>query len=413
MLFGFGARALGQANAFTARASDASAIRHNPAGLVHLAGTQFYIGGSGFHHNPQISSGIFGGTYTSDNGLVMSPHLSVTHRLSERIGLGLSFSALSNYYQNWGDEPSASNPVPRDASYLRIRAYAISPAVALNLGGGFSIGGGLHYVMSSLQLRTWESEGLNDLLSDKTGLPVEPIFVSPLYTLSGNGIAFFGGIQWRVSPNAALGFSYHGGSGLASDGRLEFNLPAIGVAALDAGLAEMFPDQDLTGRIQSTVDQLSFGASIDLGTRIELEADLSLRLWSQLKPWTTTVSRPTSVSGVDVVSDERIEFNWNNAAGIRLGGEYHLGRSYDVRAGIFFDRSPIPGRYLVSVIPDSDRLGVCLGFGYRKNNLLIDIAAARIFSGARDEANVYQFVYDMQLNETRGFLLALSLGWQL
>ena len=40
-----GTRAVGQANAFTARASDPSAIWYNPAGITQLNGTHIYLVG--------------------------------------------------------------------------------------------------------------------------------------------------------------------------------------------------------------------------------------------------------------------------------------------------------------------------------------------------------------------------------
>ncbi len=45
-LFEQGARGMGFAGAYTAQASDASAIFHNAAGIAFLKGNQLYIGGT-------------------------------------------------------------------------------------------------------------------------------------------------------------------------------------------------------------------------------------------------------------------------------------------------------------------------------------------------------------------------------
>ena len=64
-----GARATGQANAFTARASDPSAIWYNPAGITQLKGTHIYVGASGLLHDPEISSEAYDDIYITDNDL--------------------------------------------------------------------------------------------------------------------------------------------------------------------------------------------------------------------------------------------------------------------------------------------------------------------------------------------------------
>src|SRR5688572_33147205 len=46
-LFEQGARGMGFAGAFTAQASDPSAIFHNPAGIAFLRGKRLYLGGTG------------------------------------------------------------------------------------------------------------------------------------------------------------------------------------------------------------------------------------------------------------------------------------------------------------------------------------------------------------------------------
>ena len=46
-LFEHGGKGMGFAGAFTAQASDPSAIFHNPAGIAFLHGKQIYLGGTG------------------------------------------------------------------------------------------------------------------------------------------------------------------------------------------------------------------------------------------------------------------------------------------------------------------------------------------------------------------------------
>src|ERR1700730_18193285 len=68
-LFEQGGKAMGFAGAFTAQASDPSAIFHNPAGIAFLRGTQIYLGGTAVMPTWQFEgANPFPGTGVTEQG---------------------------------------------------------------------------------------------------------------------------------------------------------------------------------------------------------------------------------------------------------------------------------------------------------------------------------------------------------
>src|SRR5437870_11899941 len=92
-IFRQGARGMGFAGAFTAQASDPSAIFHNAAGLAFLRGRQAYAGGSLIAPratfrgaDPFPGSAV---TERADMGVLVPPTAYYTQAFSERLALGV------------------------------------------------------------------------------------------------------------------------------------------------------------------------------------------------------------------------------------------------------------------------------------------------------------------------------------
>ena len=67
--------------------------------------------------------------------------------------------------------------------------------------------------------------------------------------------------------------------------------------------------------------------------------------------------------------------DYNNSYIIRLGGEYLLSDAFALRGGLLYDKNPVDDARVDPTLPDGDRLGFNIGFGYKlTENLDIDVA---------------------------------------
>lgn len=412
-VYGHGARALALANAFVARACDPSAVWFNPAGITQLTGTHVYLGGSGFFHDQEFSSDRTRGTYTSDNGFLLSPDIYVTRQLSRRIWLGIGFQTTANFYQNWGDTPTDDNPVPQHLSHIRTQTHTLSPSVVVKLSEKFSLGAGIHYACSALRVRKWDADGVAELLYERTGLTTSRVELSSETEGAGSALSYFTGLNWQITPEIRFGVTYHHASHLNIEAKMDFSLPTIGNNVLDAELAAIFPDQEIYASFRNWVDRLSVGVSFRLGTKLDVEGDLVLDFWSQLDPWEFKGIVPLTVLGMTRYSGTRLELDWSwvDTLGLRLGGEYHASRSLDIRFGALYDPSPVPSDSLKIQAPLSHRIGFSTGLGYKTDNLSVDFGYMWLSVGGKTDTSPSQYFYDMHLHAATGHVLSFSAGW--
>src|SRR5262245_62872371 len=153
-IFEQGARGMGFAGAYTAQANDPSAIFHNAAGIAFLKGKQIYLGGtlvspsSDFvGANPFPGAGV---TETSAAGNIGVPSLYYTQEFSENVVVGLGVFSPFGLKTEW------ANPDTYSGRFLSQRAelksIAINPTIAFKLEDRFSIGIGLDWRLSKIEL---------------------------------------------------------------------------------------------------------------------------------------------------------------------------------------------------------------------------------------------------------------------
>jgi len=400
-----GTRAIGQANAFTARASDPSAIWYNPAGITQLIGTHIYVGSSGLNRNPEYHSEFYQDTYHSDNHIVISPHIYLSRQLSENIWGGLGFSTPVNYLQDWGDNP-VQHAVRAGGDEFKVHSYVISPCLSFKIHKDISIGLGVHYQMSKIKIVKWDRIEIENLAQQELGILVTDYYLRSEYNVSSNGFAFFGGIQARITEDLLLGFVYHGGQDTESTGTLDFKHKDTEYTDLDPLVRDAFPDADVDLNGRTNAHQFTFGLAFILNDRFECEVNYNYKLWSQLESWKYSLSNPILQEDLSYADEGEAPWNWVNSESFRLGCEYHLNPSLDVRAGLSINSSPVPDEWLMTPIPVSNHWDINLGAGYKINKWKIDIGYVHKFYKKR----VNLEWYGMRLRENQGSLFAISLG---
>lgn len=398
-----GTRAIGQANAFTARASDPSAIWYNPAGITQLKGTHIYLGGSGLMCNYEYHSQDYQATYNSDNRFVMSPHIYLSHQLSKNLWAGLGFSTPTNYLQDWGDDPVKH--AVRACDNFEVHSSVISPCLSFKINEKISIGLGIHYQMSNIGHVKWDRIEIENLAQQQLGITVTDYYLRSVYKLSGNGLAFFGGIQARISEVLLLGFAFQGGWDNESTGTLDFKHTDTEYTDLDPLVRAAFPDADVVLNGRTMIHQFTFGLAVIFSSKFECEVNYNHKFWSLLERWKYSLSKPHIQEDLSYTDEFEASWNWEDSGSLRLGGEYHVNPSVDVRAGLSFNSSPVPEERLMATVPDSKHWDIHLGLGYKINKLEIDIGYVHKFHAERTN----QEWYGMILEKTQGSLFSISL----
>src|SRR4051812_19898546 len=142
-----GARAAGQADAFTAQADDPSAIFYNPAGLTQLRGTQISAGL--YFLQPQFHLDADSGADEHMNLATFLPHLYAESDFgteSWRFGIGINNPFGIN--ENWGDTGTLRTIVDE----AQLMCINIAPTVAYKVNDNLSLGVALNIYAGSTVL---------------------------------------------------------------------------------------------------------------------------------------------------------------------------------------------------------------------------------------------------------------------
>jgi long-chain fatty acid transport protein len=408
-IYEHGARAMGQAGAFVARANDPSAIWFNPAGMTQLPGTQFYGGGTAIIHSSTFFSDLAGLTIESDDEIGLPPNFFITHQLTDNIWIGAGFNAPFGLSKTW-PLPSSTDPLVYHTQYAKLQLLFFSGALAVKVNDNLSLGAGASYVSASVVWERYQNiDGLVSLLSGGLITDVDDLYFKA--DVTGHAMSYFGGIQWKISPTITFGASYHSGADIEYTGDITMQEPVTGILAIDVPLASLFPDSPNQGGTATLpfVDNIMGGFAFKLSETLDIECDAYFTLWSNYENLTLDFDNPTLA-----VTDQVIPKNWVDTLCVRLGGEYHASPALDVRFGILYDQNPIPDATLDPMLPDNDRIGISAGIGYHKSGFVVDFAYMLLLLGERTAAgNTVLTPLDQNYEATQAHLIGLSVGYTL
>jgi long-chain fatty acid transport protein len=335
--FGFyeqGAKASGQAGAWVARADDASANWYNPAALVNLTGREVQFGfsylqpGNDTQFSPTAAPGV--SIDAVGNG-VAPAHFYFSQKINDKVAWGVGLNSPFGLVTEW-DNPNVA-PFSRRAE---LRTYLLNPNIAFKLGNYWSFAAGVDYI--STEVREFR-------------------FFSPLavnyVNLTGEGDA------WGY--NFALQFKIKEFS-IAGQYRSELNNKIFGNLTVEgqSGSLPATTDIDLPG-------QTMLGAAWT-GKHVDIEVGAYYTQWNYFKSLDVTfptVPLPTLT----------LPENWEGTWSYRLGLAFRLGQEMknELRVGAVLDETPIPVEFLRPSIPDADRMGYSIGYGYQGNHWGFDL----------------------------------------
>src|SRR5437867_1320724 len=134
-LFEHGGKGMGFAGAFTAQASDPSAIFHNPAGIAFLRRKQFYAGGTAVMPSWRFEgANPFPGEGVSERDAVsvlLPPAAYYTQPFSRRVAVGVGIYVPFGLKTEWADADRFSGRYISQKAALG--GFAVNPTVAVKL----------------------------------------------------------------------------------------------------------------------------------------------------------------------------------------------------------------------------------------------------------------------------------------
>jgi long-chain fatty acid transport protein len=331
------ASAMGMASAVTAQADDASTVWYNPAGMTSLDGTKI-SGGMVAIYPTFTHENSDGTTDVGKRGFHFPVDLYGAQKIDNRISLGIGINNPFGLSTNW----SQSSKTSQVATESEVKTYEVNPNIAYKITDALSVAVGVAYVKLDATLKNVQN--IN---------PVPPPFIFTNSSLSGDGDGWGGNVAalYKASEKFSTGFSYRSRVKIDIDGTAELT----GVAKAPASTSITLPDL------------LQWGVSYKATDKLTLNTDLGYTWWSTYDKIAVTSSNP-------IFNNKTYDKKWKDVWNLRIGAQYKLVDELKLRAGLQYDKNPVPDKYFETRVPDSDRVGVSIGTGYAIGNLTVDVA---------------------------------------
>jgi long-chain fatty acid transport protein len=345
-----GGKAAGLAGAWVARADGAAANWYNPAALARIPGMQVQFGAGLFRAagNTELSSGdpAWGldptapAAFQAEDESNLAPHAYFSQSIGKRWAWGVGVNRPFGFAIAWNDRP-----VTESAERAELGTYAVNANVAVALGEQWSVGAGLTYLQAELD--TFSREVPVNLDNDPG--TIEAIGRGNL-TGSGSDVGFD-----VAALYATRGFSaalvYRSGISPTLDGDVTFT----GFGSAQA----LFPDSPTEVTLDLPAGAVA-GVAWSAADTWQFELDVSWAQWSRFRSLPVDVREET----VPFVVDTRQRQDWEDTIGYRLGVSWQFAEHHEARLGLLQDEGAVPEDTRRPALPDADRVGVALGYGF-------------------------------------------------
>jgi long-chain fatty acid transport protein len=348
------ASALGMAGAATASIHDASALFFNPAAMTRLDGTQLEIGGTVL--SPSTSfAGVapypgYGVTEEMDRQNFGLPAVYLTRRSAGRLAFGAGLNAPFGLGVEWKDPDHFTGRYIVTRADLQTLEGVVSAAWAVSPMWSVGLGANALFAKVKLENRTLAAvPGGGGASVDVAKSELESDFQS--------------GYGWNaalsVAPAAAwkLGAVYRSKIIVDVDqARADFTQIPTGDPVFDAAVAASLPpDQDVKTVLRFPAVWSGAVAWMPAAPWT-VEADFNWVEWSVFEDLPIRLQQTPSQS-------RTIREDYEDSFQIRVGAEHRL-PNWSYRFGYYFDEAAAPTESVSPLLPDADRNGATLGFGW-------------------------------------------------
>lgn len=331
--------AYGQGSSFAGIAAGGalSSMYWNAATMTQFGGKTVEMGLSGImpdaSHSFTTSSLAAFGT-PGDSGLdALVPNSYGSWQLNDRVWIGMAVTAPFGLGVHFPQVNAASSGSGNSAD---LKTYNLNPSIAYKFNDMLSVAVGFQaqYIQASYD----------------AFLGTQP----RIGTLNGAdwGFGWTAGITVTPMPRTVIGIGYRSAIDHTLSGTWDVPAavaPATQVGSVNLGL--------------KLPDTVTVGLRQGIGDRFTLLAGFEWANWSRIG--TSRLLQPNGAAVTLSGAAVTFPFQYEDGYYYSLGGEYVINPAWTVRAGIGYEKSPIPDSVRTTRIPDNDRMWYSVGASYK------------------------------------------------
>jgi len=321
--------------------NSADILFFNPAGLVHLENKfNVSVGGFGVVSQVQYQNTEFG-TFSETDSPVSTPiYLYASYALSDDLAIGLGIYTPYGSNVTWPTDWQGSHLV----NEIELSAIFIQPTISYQLFDSVSIGGGPILAIGGVSFNRNANRTLTNEQGDRSNIAIEDTGVT--------GIGWTAGLMFKPTERFTFGVNYRSLINIDStEGEATFsNFPN----------SNLSPFQDGTSGFTATLPlpaELTVGVSYKWD-KLLLAFDYNRAFWSEYE-------------SLDLVFENEVESinprNYKDANTYRFGVQYEATEKLIIRAGYYFDESPVQSGFFAPETPRGDSNNYTFGLSYQLN----------------------------------------------
>jgi len=343
-----GQRALAMGHTGVAVVNSAELGFFNPSGLVYLENKiNISAGVSAVFSDVVWQNEEFGQMARSESPVGTPVYLYASYKIKDWLVLGLSIYTPYGSSVDWEKDWPGSHLV----NNIELAAIYVEPVASIKIAKYLSVGGGPIYVSGSVNFNRNLTRTLSDIDGNRSNV-----------TIDASGVSAWGwsaGAMITPTENFRIGLNYRSEITIdAKDGKATFS---------------NVPNSPLT-----SFENTTFKASLPLPA--ELTVGLSyefLNKWLFAFDYNRTYWNVYDSLDIDFTSpnvpDSQNPRNYEDSSIYRFGVQYDANEKFTLRAGYYFDESPVQAGYFAPETPRNDASGYTGGLSFNVNsNFAID-----------------------------------------
>jgi long-chain fatty acid transport protein len=382
-----GAKAAGRGNAFVAQADDASATWYNPAAAAQMDGWNVYVGGSLLAPGATFTATADGMDVDMESVTDLPAQIYVVGRITDAYSVALGLNESHALRTGW----PAGNPITLSSLDTEWTSHDYHFDWVVKVGGkwGFALG------IDWINFRFEEFSSAYDFTRLVPFLfpPPEPLRADRNYVLSGDKPGYNFALHYKADNGYRFGMTYRSQRVVRMDGKEQWMnvseatfLPGTPLVD-DSGCAfnpmfcpmgAAFTDSTASATVVIPATLLAGIAREGIG-KWDWEVDLLYTRWSAFSALSISVDSPNGVRQGFAFVPTTVDLAWvetrRDTLSLFAGADYHAADAHAIRFGLSLDPTPLPQSYTRPYDPDTDRLGLTAGYGFRSGGgkILVDV----------------------------------------
>lgn len=324
-----GQRSLAMGHTGVAVVNNAELAFFNPAGLVYLEHkVNAAVGVSPVFSDVVWQNEEYGQMARTDSPVGTPFYAYFSYKLSDKFSLGLAAYTPYGSSVEWPTDWAGSHLV----NNIELAAIYIQALASYKITDNLSIGGGPIFVTGSVDFNRNLNRSLTDLEGNRSNV-----------TVKADGVTAWGwsaGIMYSPIDSLRIGVNYRSKVDLeAKDGTADF---------------QNVPNSPLTPFHDTTFDaslpmpaELTVGVSYQLDEKWLFAFDYNRTYWGTYKSLDLDFADPN-------IPDSKNPRNYKDASIYRFGLQYTANETFTLRAGYYFDQSPVQSGYFAPETPRND-----------------------------------------------------------